>query len=182
MSLKFSQNPFKILLHLEQKSKVKVKQFPSQEEFRKKWSGITFELNGKQLLTPMAEVSEVMLQPSMTHVPGVKSWVLGIVNSRGNLLPVMDLHALLFNKNRRTVLNRQRILVVNHSQIAAGLLVDAVSGIKHFWVDDRSDRVPEMPSELKPFVTHSYRLKEKYYGVFDLLRLVNSDIFSDVEI
>lgn len=179
--MKSFQNPFQTLLYLEQQSKAKVKKFPNQEEFRKKWSGITFELNGKQLLTPMVEVSEVMLQSSMTYVPGVKPWVLGIVNSRGNLLLIIDLHALIFNKSRRTVLNRQRILVVNHSQIATGLLVDAVSGIKHFWVDDRSDRIPEMPPELRPFVTYSYRLKGKNYGVFDLLGLVNSNIFSDIE-
>ena len=73
-------------------------------------------------------------------------------------------------------------MVVNHSGISAGLLVDAVLGIKRFRFDERIDEVQDIDSELQRFVTHAYRGAAERYGVFEMARLIESELFLDVAI
>jgi twitching motility protein PilI len=174
------KSPYHLLLEIEQISKARAQGFPNQGDFREKWSGIAFELNNQKLLAPMKSVSEVMLPSALTHIPGVKPWVLGIANRRGNLLPIMGLRALLYGGGEAANHVSERIIVVQHSDTSAGLMVDSVWGLKHFWVDERSERIPPMSPELESFVTHSYRRDEEHYPVFSLERLVESDIFKNI--
>jgi twitching motility protein PilI len=79
----------------------------------------------------MGEVSEVLHEPRFTQVPGVKPWVKGVANLRGRLLPIMDLCAFLGHE--LSVARRQRrVLVVEHQDVFAGLMVDEVLGLQHF--------------------------------------------------
>jgi len=176
------QHPFQLLLQIEKKSRLRVTKFPHQEDFKERWSGIRFELSGHTLLAPMKEVSEIMSPLLTTPIPGVKPWVLGIANRRGNLLPIMDLQMLLFNKerNQHAGVRRQRIVVVSHSNITAGFLVDTVWGIKHFWLDERSNKTPDLPREFLPFVTFSFINKKNHYGVFGLVEILKSKTFLDI--
>jgi twitching motility protein PilI len=174
--------PFEILLSLEQASIGRLKGQSIDTALEEEWSGIGFELRRFSLLAPMTHVSEVFTPQSITTVPGVKPWVLGVANMRGNLLPVLDLQGLLYGKNASADIRQQRIMVVNHAAVSSGLLVDAVLGIKHFRVDDRHLNVEQLDSELKPFVNHAYREADKLYAVFDVARLVESEKFLDVAV
>ena len=142
--------------------------------------GIAFKLRNQILLAAMDEVSEVVSLPALTNVPGVKSWVLGISNMRGNLLPVMDLQGLLYGENNTKDLKHQRIIVVNRSTLTAGLRVDSVFGIKHFWVDERNEQLPELDPQLQPFITTSFKRATEHYGVFSIEKLAESDVFMEV--
>ena len=177
-----NKTPYHLLLEIEQICKAKAQDFPNQGDFREKWSGIAFELNNQKLLAPMASVSEVMLPPVMTRIPGAKPWVLGIANRRGNLLPIMGLKALIYGRGLSSLNAGERVIVVQHSDSAAGLMVDSVWGLKHFWVDERSEGMPPVDPELQSFVTYSYRRDEEHYPVFSLERLVESDIFKNMVI
>jgi twitching motility protein PilI len=175
-----NQTPFQLLLEIERISKARAQNFPNQGDFREKWSGIAFELNDQTLLAPMKSVSEVMLPPVMTRIPGVKPWVFGIANRRGNLLPIMGLKSLLFGNGESTNHTRQRVIVIQHPEIAAGFLVDSVSGLKHFWADERSEQIPPVVGKLRSFITHSYRRDKSHYPVFSLDWLIESDVFKNI--
>ena len=176
------KSPYLQLLEIEQIGKAKTQDFPNQGDFREKWSGIAFELNNQKLLAPMASVSEVMLPPSMTRIPGAKSWVLGIANRRGNLLPVMGLRTLIFGDSLSSNHIGERVIVVQYSDSTAGLMVDSVWGLKHFWIDECSETVPSVDSKLQEFVTHSFRRDKEHYPVFSLERLVESEMFRNIDV
>ena len=60
------------------------------------WVGVGFRLGTERFLVPRGEVREVlMVPPAITRVPGAKSWVRGLANVRGHLLPVVDLKEFL---------------------------------------------------------------------------------------
>ena len=51
---------------------------------------------GELYLVAREEAREVLGVPSpLTRVPGAKSWILGLANIRGQLLPIIDLRAFL---------------------------------------------------------------------------------------
>ncbi|WP_448089276.1 chemotaxis protein CheW [Pseudomonas azerbaijanoccidentalis] len=126
-----SLTAFELLLQIDQRCRLLAADLPSQPTRQNSWSGIGFRLGEYWYVAPMGEVSEVLHEPRVTQVPGVKPWVKGVANLRGRLLPIMDLCAFLGHE--LSVARRQRrVLVVEHQDVFAGLMVDEVFGLQHF--------------------------------------------------
>lgn len=175
-------SPFELLLDIDAKSRQHASGFPAVEESAQEWVGIAFELRGSRLLAPMTAVTEVVAPPKVAHIPGVKPWVTGIANLRGTLLPIMDLQGFIFGANVLKDTRNQRVLVISQSGVGAGLLVDSVLGLKHFWTDDEVEEVPSMDDELKGFTEAAYRRMNEHYAVFSVAKLIQSEPFLDVAV
>ena len=96
------------------------------------WRGVVFEIGGQRLVAPMGEVSEVLVMPEYTSIPLVQPWLLGIANVRGRLLPLTDLAKLLEVPSRLAQMSQRKVMVIDHSTIFSGLIVDQVLGIEQF--------------------------------------------------
>src|ERR1700760_1565499 len=86
-----SLTAFELLWQIDQRCRLLAADLPSQSIRQDNWSGIGFRLGEHWYVAPMGEVSEVLHEPRFTQLPGVKSWVKGVANLRGRLLPMMDL-------------------------------------------------------------------------------------------
>jgi len=96
------------------------------------WRGMVFEIGGQRLVAPMGEVSEVLTMPEYTSIPLSKPWLLGIANVRGRLLPLTDLAKLLEVSSQLPQMSQRKVIVIDHSTIFSGLIVDKVVGIEQF--------------------------------------------------
>lgn len=155
-------------------------QLPVHVERKEAWKGLLFELRGYRLLAPMEEVAEIVTTPPCTRIPGVKPWACGMANMRGNLLPVMDLQGFLYGENLPRDTHRQRLIVVNHGGVYAGLVVESVVGMKHFWMDDRDAELPFRDQVLAPYLTGSFRAGDEHLAVFSPWRLARDEAFLNV--
>ena len=78
---------------------------------------------GDLYLVAREETREVLGVPATTtRVPGAKPWIRGLANVRGQLLPIVDLRQFL-GSGITPVTRNTRVVVVNHREIPAGLLV-----------------------------------------------------------
>lgn len=82
---------YALLQDIDVRSRTKALGLPQQIEVRRTWSGIGFRLGDVYLLSKLEEVDEILISPEVTRVPSALSWVKGIANIRGMLLPIMDL-------------------------------------------------------------------------------------------
>jgi twitching motility protein PilI len=124
-----------------------------------------------QMLASMEEIVEIINQvPVLTRVPGAKPWVRGVVNFRGNLLPLMDLQQLM--NGRPLLIGRQaRILVVDQAGTLTGLLVSSLGGRKRF---PRADftQLLQTPAAIATFVEGGFMAEGVEWPVFSLARLL----------
>ena len=90
--------PFEYLAQLAAKIKKASPELPDQEEIITSWSGIGFSVLQHRLIAPMGEVVEMLTVPDITKLPGVQSWVMGLANVRGRLIPLFDLEAFFGGK------------------------------------------------------------------------------------
>ena len=150
---------FDTLVEVAVNTRATAKGLPAQMDVKPFWSGIGFQLFGKRFVAPMAEVTEMLDLPHFTLLPGVQSWVRGVANVRGRLLPLTDLAAFLCGKLEATRRQR-RLLVIESGDVFGGLVVDAVWGIQHFPVDTY---VPEMVGieyqAMVPYLQGSFRME-----------------------
>ncbi|MFY0728286.1 chemotaxis protein CheW [Pseudomonas sp. NFX15] len=176
-----SLTAFELLLHIDQRCRLLAADLPSQPVRHDSWSGIGFRLGEHWYVAPMSEVSEVLHEPRFTQLPGVKPWVKGVANLRGRLLPVMDLCGF-FGHELSPVRRQRRVLVVEHEEVFAGLLVDEVFGLQHFAQDSLEPvAVDLLHGPVAAFVTGQFQ-REQCWQVFSPFALAQSQGFMNVAV
>jgi chemotaxis signal transduction protein len=78
---------------------------------------------GEDYAIPVDEVREVGEPGQLTPVPGARAEVLGVSNLRGEVLPIIDLAALL---GMRDAGGPERVVIVARDERSAGLAVGEV--------------------------------------------------------
>lgn len=88
---------------------------------------VMFALDTEQYAAPIGEVHEVVKGIEITPVPGSPAFIIGVVNLRGKIIPVLDIEKL-FNLNRQTAYpSVLLLLVVEHTDgTVFGVRVDHV--------------------------------------------------------
>jgi len=140
------------------------------------WSGLAFRLRNRWLVTPQSEVSEVVPVPALTRVPGAKSFLAGIANVRGVLLPVTDL-AQLLDEPAQPPHRDQRLLVLNSQRIPAAFLVDAVLGYRPFQPADQRHELVGQAGAIAPWLLGAFVRDAQPWLVLSLQRLARADAF-----
>ena len=173
------QTPYELLLGLDAMCRRQADGLPAQQEVAQTWSGIGFRIGEQHFVAPMGEVDEVLHEPRYTMLPGVKSWVRGVANVRGRLLPVMDLCGF-FGTELSGSKKLRRLLVVEHGDVFAGLTVDAVLGMQHFVVDSFTEALPNISANIVPFVHGAFVRDKETWLVFSPHALAQDNKFLDV--
>lgn len=173
-------NPlFDLLRDIETRSRSKALGLPQQEQLRQSWSGIGFRMGDVRLVAPFGEVSEILTLPTLTKVPSARKWVMGLANIRGTLLPILDLS--MFIEGRKTLLHsRTRLMVVNQKGVMAGVVVDEVFGLRHFFEEEQTDMFPQISQQLMEYLGGAYQQNEIYWGIFSMLHLCQDSQFAEV--
>lgn len=86
---------------------------------------ISFEIADQAFCIDIRAVREIRGWTPATPMPHTPGYVLGVINLRGMVMPVLDLRARL-DLGRTEASSRHVIVVVQNGERTAGLLVDAV--------------------------------------------------------
>ena len=99
-----------------------------EEEDTMEGKFLSFPLNNVLYGIAIRYVTEVIRFQEITSVPHMPSFVKGVINLRGRVIPVMDVR-LRFLLPERAYDDRTCIVVVNMEGTSVGLIVDTVSGV-----------------------------------------------------
>lgn len=90
---------------------------------------VVFKLSDQEYGISIEDVQEITRIPDkLDKVPKTASFIDGMVNLRGTILPVVDMRTR-FDMERTESTDRQRILVVTIDSIKTGFVVDSVSEV-----------------------------------------------------
>lgn len=181
MAVLDKRHPIKLLQELEALGKKNAKGLPQQVETKDVWSGIAFRIGDVNLVAPLTQVNEILHYPSLTMVPGTLSWVKGLANIRGTLLPIMDLRSYL---GQASIMPRSqsRIMVIHQGELSTGLLVDEVMGLKHFGYDEKASRVKRLDESMRPYIHGAFQQQEQTWYVFNMAALAEDPAFYKVAV
>jgi purine-binding chemotaxis protein CheW len=139
---------------------------------------VTFEIGDHTFLIPIERVVEFRTWSEPTSVPHTPSYVRGIVNIRGEIVPVYDVAARLGRGLTEPGARHVVVIVRGEESRSVGLLVDSVTDI----VNARPDNMAPMPKieggDATPFMSGVVFAEERILGVTDVDRLV-SETFPD---
>jgi twitching motility protein PilI len=172
-----TDNPFELLLEMERRARSMHAGHAQETQSGHEWVGVSFRLGGESFLVARDETREVLSVPAfLTRVPGAKSWIRGLANVRGQLLPVVDLRAFI-GGGAATIGRAARILVANHRDVPAGLLVDEVLGFRRFTDSDFNAQIPTTILQCDRYLAGAFRRSNEVAPVFGLRGLLESEEF-----
>jgi twitching motility protein PilI len=169
--------PFELLKELEKRSRAVSASSIPEASAGQEWVGVAFRMGGETFLVAREETREVLGYPAVvTRIPGAKSWVKGLANVRGQLLPMLDLRQFL--GSGATTSNRNtRVVVVNHRDIPAGLMVDEVLGFRRFAESEFNAEAPPTVIRCDSYLAGAFRRGGEVWPVLSLKSLVESQSF-----
>ena len=112
-----------------------------------------FRVGGVGLLIGQDTVSEVMEQTSIYPLPNTPSWFPGLVNLRGNLVPVFDMQQFL-ELGDSIASKKHWLLILDRGDQAVGVLIGELPQMavtRHVLA-----RLPPLPSTLRPHIAQAY--------------------------
>jgi chemotaxis signal transduction protein len=104
---------------------------------------VVVHIGADRYAVPLPGVAEVGRAPALTRVPGLPSWVAGVANWRGRILPILDLGSVLGGETDAAK-PRSRLVVLVDAGMRVGLLVDAIDTTVRL-----GDQIAPLPSALR---------------------------------
>jgi purine-binding chemotaxis protein CheW len=95
---------------------------------------ITFTLATETYAIEAAFVREVYPLNDFTPLPGVPSYILGIINVRGEIMPVVNLKKF-FNLPEQGLGNLNKVIILRNDNMEFGILADDVCGTEAISTD-----------------------------------------------
>ena len=136
---------------------------------------VTFDLMGEEFGVPILDVREIILMSDVTPVPNAPNFVEGVINLRGQIIPIVDLRKR-FNLEQRGDVEKSRIVVVEVANSVLGLIVDGDSEVLRI----PSDFVKPAPALIAGGIGAEYIRGIAYYQermiiLIDLHKVFNAE-------
>ncbi len=177
MNMSAKHSIFSRLQDYQRRSIAHVAAAPEVSEEPGHWRAVAYRIGRCLLASSFDQVIEITSIPPMTPVPRAEPWLLGVANSRGNLLPIVDFKMFIFGE-RTLMHDGQRMLVVQQPGGMVAVVVDELFGQRFF---NDAQLVDEAGSfnegRLGHFVSKAYSAFGKTWGVFDMDLLTRTPEF-----
>jgi purine-binding chemotaxis protein CheW len=140
---------------------------------------VIFELADEHYGVDIAAVESIIKMEPITVVPQSLSFVEGVINLRGSILPVVDLRKR-FKLTAGEVSKDARIVVVNMGGVKVGMVVDGVSEVLRV-SDDTIEPPPPMVMNIESaFITGIAKIDSKLVILLDLDKVLSTHEKADL--
>jgi len=142
---------------------------------------MTFELGAMKYAIELPKIREILTYPdNITTLPNTTNWVKGLINLRGEVVPILDIR-IKFNTSETTYdENTSVIAVITEDRRMVGIVVDLVDDVQRL---DTSTLAPvsEMGSAIPSKYLKGYvRLdNNEMLVIMDIEKVVAKDELND---
>jgi purine-binding chemotaxis protein CheW len=136
---------------------------------------IVFKVGKEDFAIDILLTKEIVVMCDITPVPETEEYVEGVMNLRGNLIPVLDLKKRL-RVNFANLLDEQRIIIANFDGRLVGLIVDGATEVIR--VNDESvEPPPDVIAEMGVgYITGVVKHKGSFITLIDLQKVLTEEI------
>lgn len=135
---------------------------------------VAFQLGEESYGVDIAQVQEIIRMQPVTKVPGAPTFVEGVINLRGRVIPVLDLRKR-FNLPTRQDTKDTRIVVVEVPPHTVGMIVDAVDEVLRITEDRVEPPSPFIASIDTEYLRGVGKLEGKLLILLDLSKVLSKE-------
>ena len=156
-----------------------VQELLEQEEDTQKDKFLTFNLGNESYGIEIKHVTEIIGIQPVTEVPELPEYIIGIINLRGKIIPVMDVR-LRFKKPYREYNDRTCVIVIDIKDVSIGLIVDSVAEVLSI---PGSEIVspPEVSKNANKYIKGIGKVGNEVKLILDCDKLLNEEEITNLE-
>jgi purine-binding chemotaxis protein CheW len=129
------------------------------------------------------EVIECTQMNHLTRIPMVHESIVGVINLRGQIIPVIDVPMRLYSR-KIVIMPKTSIIIVEISnsgeQIIIGAMVDSLKGVDNIFEKDIAD-APDFGAKIRAeFIDKIVNIKDTVMVIVNLEELLNIDELSEL--
>ncbi len=133
---------------------------------------VVFNLSGETYGVDISSVREIIRMQTITEVPKTPDFVEGVINLRGKVIPVIDLHKR-FDLPMVEETSHSRIMVVEVDHITVGMIVDSVSEVLRIPKDTIDPPPPVISGVDSAFLRGVGKLDDRLIILLDLNQVLH---------
>ena len=141
-------------------------------------SYLSFKIGDEYFAANVSFIHNIIEYCKITKVPEMPDYMLGVINLRGQVLPVID-SRLKFGIDKKEITGNTCIIVMevemDNQQVFVGVLVDGVSEV----VELSENQIKESPSiggKIKnDFISGVYQDDDKFTMVLDMNKVISEE-------
>jgi len=142
---------------------------------------LTFLVTGEMFAVPISAIKEIIEYRIPTDVPMMPTFMRGVINLRGRVVPVIDLSAR-FGRGKGETKRRSCIVIVEIShqeqQHVIGVAVDAVNAVLDI-ADADIEPPPNFGAKLRAeFISGMGKVAEKFVIILEIDKVLSVDELS----
>lgn len=132
---------------------------------------LLFNIEDSYYGLPLAMALEILTIQHITYLPCVASYIKGIINLRGKVIPVLDIRAKLGNPEREYD-SKTCIIVIDLHDMYIGLIVDMVSEV----LTVSQDKIIPPPKNSSSYISSVTQLEDKLVLNLDCEAFFHNDL------
>jgi len=132
---------------------------------------VTFKSGEEEYAIDIQVVKEIIRPPAFTRVPKSPDYIKGVINLRGNIVPVISLSKRLGNEESKLT-EQSRIIILNIDDINFGIIVDSVTEVNY--LEEKDIETPELISTVEArFVDGVGKIDNRLLILLNLKEIIN---------
>jgi purine-binding chemotaxis protein CheW len=135
---------------------------------------VTFSIGEEEFGVDILKVQEIIRMMGITKVPKAPNFVEGVINLRGNVIPIVDLRKR-FGLDAREHDKHTRIIVIEINSTIVGFIVDAVSEVLRIPAGTVEPPPPVVAGFDSEYISGVGKLEDRLLILLDLNRLLSSE-------
>jgi purine-binding chemotaxis protein CheW len=137
---------------------------------------VTFTVGKEEYGVRIEEVQEIVRMPEITRLPQTESFIKGVINLRGNIIPVIDMRER-FNLEKKDYSDMTRVIVVRIEEKLTGLIVDDVAQVLEIGLSEIEEAPEIITGRSKEFIAGIGKINDLMIIIIDTKKiLTNSEI------
>jgi purine-binding chemotaxis protein CheW len=137
---------------------------------------VGFRLGGEDYAIAITKIQEIIVMKPITRIPQVPSFIEGLINLRGSVIPVVNLRTL-FGLQHRDLDDETRTIIVNVGDRTIGYIVDEVTQVMRIAADQIQDAPVSITSGSKQHIAGLAQLEDRLLVILEIERLLKPEEF-----
>ena len=135
---------------------------------------VSFRLASEEYGIEITKVQEIILMGEITRVPQTPEYIMGLINLRSTVIPIVDLR-LRFGLTQEETTDETRIMVVNVAGKTIGIIVDAVSEVLRISQEQIAPPPPTVAGLGREYLTGLVKLEKRLLILLDIDKILGEE-------
>jgi purine-binding chemotaxis protein CheW len=135
---------------------------------------VALKLGHEEYGVDILAIKEIIRWTHITRVPKAPFFIQGVINLRGNVIPVINSH-LRLNLSTTEVTDKSRIIIFNVEDLVVGFIVDEV--IEVVSLSKEMLEKPQMVEGNNKFIKNIGKINDRLIMILDLQKVLDLSAF-----